>query len=200
MNEELKQELQERIALHGFLGSVFLTLPDKEFVDSLLSREWDQTESEGVNLIGAYATAMKDADVEEILLDLGRDRARLIRGANNEGMPGAYESLFSDFKANEALGSLNRFYADTGFELNPDVHDSGDALGVEISFAQTLMEKELAALEEGDEESAAQWAEVRDHFHEQHLGRWAYKYADSMEHFARTDFYRGIAHLIRESV
>ena len=200
MNGERAMELKDCIAVHSFLSSVFLTLPDEEFARSLLAQEWEETASGGYNLIAAYARQADGSEIEEILLDLGRDRARLIRGANNEGMPGAYESLFSDFKANEALGSLNRFYADTGFELCEEVHDSPDSLGVEIAFAQTLMEKELAALESGDLDAADQWAEVREHFLSQHLGRWACDYADAMLKFARTDFYRGIACLIKENV
>ena len=187
-------ELENRIALHAFLSSVFLTLPDEALLDSLLSLEWGAGDSAGCNEIAAYAAAQVGRDREEVLLELGRDRARLVRGANNEGMLPPYESLYLGMKASgESIGSLNRFYADAGYALDADMHDTVEQIGVELAFVQLLMEKELAA-------AAEQWADVHRHFNSQHLGRWARDYASAMRTHAQTGFYRGIALLIEETV
>ncbi len=142
----------------------------------------------------------RDAPGEEVLLELGRDRTRLVRGANNEGMRSAYESLYGAGAANETIGSLNRFYADAGFAIAENVHDAVDQLGVEVAFCALLMKRELEALRQGDDSAADQWREVREHFMAQHLGRWAHEYATDMHAFALTDFYRGVAQLIKEVV
>lgn len=193
-------ELENRIALHAFLSSVFLTLPDEALLDSLLSLEREAGDSAGCNEIAAYAAAQAGRDREEVLLELGRDRARLVRGANNEGMQPPYESLYLGMKASgESIGSLNRFYADAGYALAEDMHDTVEQIGVELAFVQLLMEKELAALRDGDEAAAGQWADVRSHFTSQHLGRWARGYASAMRAHAQTGFYRGVALLIEEA-
>lgn len=192
--------LENRIALNGFLSSVFLTLPDEEFLKSLLTLQWEDSDSVGCNAIAEYAAEQAGRDHEEVLLELGRDRARLIRGANNEGMQPPYESLYAGQAANESMGSLNRFYADAGFLLADNVKDTVDQLGVELAFYELLMTRELEALREGKDDIAEQWLEVRRHFYSQHLGRWAHAYAAEMLKHAKTGFYRGIALLIEETV
>lgn len=200
MNEEREIELEQRIALFDFLGSLFLTLPDEELLARLRTLDWDESDSAGCNEIAAYVAARRDVPDEEVLLELGRDRTRLVRGANNEGMRSAYESLYGSGAANETIGSLNRFYADAGFALADGVHDAVDQLGVEMAFCALLMKRELEALRQGDGEAADRWCEARDHFMAQHLGRWACDYATDMEAFALTGFYRGVARLIKEAV
>ena len=183
-------ELEQRIVLVDLLSSLFLTLPDEALLESLLTLEWGESDSAGSNEIAAYIEERRDADREELLLELGRDRARLMRGANNEGMRSAYESLYSATAANESIGSLNRFYADAGFALAEGVHDTVDQIGVE---------RESEALRQGDEAKADEWREVRMCFMAQHLGRWVHNYVADMRTFALTGFYRGVALLIDEA-
>lgn len=200
METDRATELEQRAALMDLLSSLFLTLPDEALLDSLYSLEWGESDSAGCNEIAAYIDGHRGDDREEVLLELGRDRARLMRGANNEGMRSAYESLYTKNAANESIGSLNRFYADAGFALAEGIHDTVDQLGVEMAFLSLLMQRELAALRQGDEEAADQWREVREHFMAQHLGRWAREYAADMRKFALTGFYRGVALLIDEAL
>ena len=200
MNEEREIELEQKITLFDFIGSLFLTLPDEELLGRLRALSWDESDSAGCNEIAAYVASRRDAPGEEVLLELGRDRTRLLRGANNEGMRSAYESMYGAGAANETIGSLNRFYADAGFAIAENVHDAVDQLGVEVAFCALLMKRELEALRQGDDSAADQWREVREHFMAQHLGRWAHEYATDMHAFALTDFYRGVAQLIKEVV
>lgn len=200
MREAREVELEQRIALFDLLSSLFLTLPDEGLLERLCALDWGESDSAGCNRIAAYVAARREAPREEVLLELGRDRTRLVRGANNEGMRSAYESLYGTGAANETIGSLNRFYADAGFALANDVHDAVDQLGVQAAFCALLMRRELEALRQGDDVAADQWCEVREHFMAQHLGRWAHDYAADMRQFALTDFYRGVADLIDEAV
>ena len=202
MNEERIEELEGAASLYAFLSSVFLTLPDKEFLDSLASLDPEPTESAGYNAIVAYARDIAGQDHEEALMELARDRARLMRGENNEGMEPPYESLYvkAGTQSNIMNGSINRFFADAGFAKSSEVKDAPEQLGVEINFAATLMQHEAVALREDDAESAGYWREMRERFREQHLGRWAHAYAKAMHEHANTKFYQGVALLIEEAV
>lgn len=200
MDSNRVSELDQRIVLIDFLSSLFLTLPDEALLNRLFELQWDESESAGSNEIAAYIDERRNADREEVLLELGRDRARLMRGANNEGMRSAYESLYSSCSANESIGSLNRFYADAGFAVSEEIHDAVDQLGIEIAFLSVLMKREREALAQGDATAAAQWREQEQHFMEQHLSRWAHEYAADMRSFAQTGFYRGVGMLIDEAL
>lgn len=201
MAERKEQELENKIGLYSFLSSVFMTLPDDAFLDSLFALEWGDSDSRGCNEIAAYAAAQKDKDREEVLLDLGRDRARLVRGTGNDGMEPPYESMYVKSEAaNTSIGSLNRFYGDVGYEVSEDTKEAPDQIGVEFSFMELMLRRELEAVRAGDEDIATQCEEVRRHFMAQHLGRWAHDYASAMRNHAQTGFYRGIALLIEETV
>lgn len=202
MNENRIENLEETASLYSFLSSVFLTLPDKELLESLTSLDLEPTESAGCKSIAAYARSITGQDHEEALLDLARDRARLMRGANNEGMEPPYESLYIEAgaKSNITNGSINRFFADSGFAKISDVKDAPEQIGVEINFVATLMQREAVALREDNAEAAAYWCEMRDRFMEQHLGRWVHAYAKAMHEHANTQFYRGVALLIEEVI
>ena len=200
MNEERLTELEELSSLYSFLSSVFLTLPDRTFLDSLTSLTWIPSESAGYNAIAEYARDIAHRDPDEALLELARDRARLIRGANNEGIEPPYESLYlgKGVKSNITNGSINRFFADAGFEKSDEIREAPEQIGVEINFVATLMQHELTALREGDEPTAEHWRETRERFIDQHLGRWAHAYATVMQEHAHTQFYQGIGLLIKE--
>ena len=202
MCEERIAELEEMSSVYSFLSSVFLTLPDQAFMDSLAMLPQEKSASAGYNAIVAYAHEVADQDCEEALLELGRDRARLVRGANNEGIEPPYESLYlgKGAQSNTTIGSINRFFVDAGFEKVEGVREAPEQIGVEINFVGTLMERELAAVREGDLEAAGHWREVRGHFMGQHLGRWAGEYAKVLQERANTGFYRGIGLLVEEVV
>lgn len=201
MTERKEQELENKIELYSFLTSVFMTLPDEEFLNSLLSLAWEESDSRGCNEIAAYAKEIQGRDHEEVLLELGRDRAKLVRGASNDGMEPPYESMYVKSEAaNTSIGSLNRFYGDVGYEVSEDTKEAPDQIGVEFSFMELMLRRELEAVQAGDDGTAAQCEEVRRHFMAQHLGRWAHDYASAMRNHAQTGFYRGIALLIEETV
>lgn len=191
-------EVASRMEAYAFLSSIFLTLPDKAFVDSLLALDADQDTSDGVRLIVSYAQAHKDDDIDDILTDLGRDRATLVRGMRNDKYRPPYESLYVKSKANMSVGSLNRFYGDVGYKVSSEAKDSPDQIGVEFAFVQLLAENELEMLRAERNEEACQLEEVYRHFMAQHLGRWASEFAQAMYERAETDFYRGVALLIME--
>lgn len=202
MCEERIAELEGLSSVYSFLSSVFLTLPDQAFMDSLAALPQEQNASAGYNAIAEYAREVAGRDREEALLDLGRDRARLVRGANNEGIEPPYESLYlgKGAKSNTVCGSINRFFADAGFEKSDDVKDAPEQIGIEINFVATLVQHELVALRKGDAEGAEHWRDMRGHFMSQHLGRWAHEYAKVLQERANTAFYRGIGLLIEEVV
>lgn len=199
MTVQSREQLEQTIATYDLLASLFLTLPDRELVDSILTGTFeDGSHSEGLNEIARWGREQQDNDPEKVLLNLSRDRVMLMRGANMEGIQPPYESLYIGQQENTTIGSLNRFYGECGYTKAEDIKDAPDQLGVEIAFAKLILEQELEAITHGNLEKAAELEALHRSFLSQHLARWASAYGAKMAETASTGFYRGIGMLIAE--
>ena len=199
MMVQSKEQLKQTIVLYAMLSSLFLTLPDETLVKSIVSKELEEgTGSKAFDEIARYGQEQQNRNSTDVLLDLARDRVRLMRGVNQEGIEPPYESLYLGQQANASIGSLNVFYQEMGYTLADDVKDAPDQLGVEIAFDKLILEHELKFLDQGDYEKAVEYEALHQRFLNQHLGSWASNYAAKMEQAAQTGFYRGVALLIIE--
>ena len=197
---EYRRELEQKRSAYALLSSLFLTLPDEELVASLQElAAAPASDDVGMHEIERYARERQGMPVEETLAELAKDRVHLMRGVNKNELRPPYESLYVSNPAQGTLGSLNRFYAESGCCMSEEVKDSPDQIGVEFSFVEHLLSEELDALDEGDADRAEEAARTRERFLSQHLGRWAYEYAKEMKAAAQTGFYRGIAVMIMEA-
>ena len=199
MTVQRLEQLEGTIAAYDLLASIFLALPDEALTQSIVAGTFREgSGSGGLDEIARYGRTQQDRAIEDVLLDLSRDRVRLIRGVNKEGIEPPYESLYVGHQANMTIGSLNNFYAQFGYAVADEVKDAPDQLGVEAAFAKLVLEHELEALENGDAQRAAELHEVHRSFLSQHLGRWAAAYGKKMADAAETGFYRGIGLLVGE--
>ena len=179
---EYRRELEQKRSAYAFLSSLFLTLPDEELVASLQElAAAPASDDVGMHEIERYARERQGMPVEETLAELAKDRVHLMRGVNKNELRPPYESLYVSNPAQGTLGSLNRFYAESGCCMSEEVKDSPDQIGVEFSFVEHLLSEELDALDEGDADRAEEAARTRERFLSQHLGRWAYEYAKEMK-------------------
>ena len=193
-------DLENNSALYALLSSLFLTLPDEKLIDSVFAGSIaPDTDSRGCNEIACFAREQANRDRADVLADVARDRVRLMRGVNSEGIRPPYESLYAGYPAHETIGSLNEFYKSFGLEPSDQIKDASDHIGVEFAFMKLLFERELAATHSGDGAEADRIRLVRESFQSQHLGRWAHAYAEEMAQAAQTGLYRGIAFLILEA-
>ncbi|MEG2025629.1 MAG: molecular chaperone TorD family protein [Gordonibacter sp.] len=199
MTVQRHEQLEGTITTYDLLASIFLTLPDESMVASITSGSFrENLGSAALSEIANYGRAQRERPAEDVLLDLARDRVRLIRGVNMEGIEPPYESMYVGHQANMSIGSLNNFYEQLGYIVGDDVKDAPDQLGVELAFAKLILEQELHALNECDIVRAAKFESLHQSFLDQHMGRWATAYAKKMVETASTGFYRGIGMLIGE--
>ena len=193
-------ELSAGAELYGFLGKVFLALPDASFLDELFAMDWSRFDIEGFQLIGRFAESHAGRPRKDVLEQLGCDRAALVRGVGFGAIEPPYESLYRGASSNVSIGGLNRFYSKAGYAVDKSVKDTSDQIGVELSFVSLMYAKELESAQAGDGETAAAVRETRERFFAEHLSCWAADYARAMEDAAQTDFYRGIAQIIQAAV
>ncbi|WP_255464126.1 MULTISPECIES: molecular chaperone [unclassified Adlercreutzia] len=107
-----------------------------------------------------------------------------------------YESLYANEPESAVVQSLNRLFVEAGFAPSGEYREAADQIGMELSFMKFCVDREIAAVLEGDEDAARAIAAIKDRFFNEHLGRWMAGYGEAMRRSARTDYYRAIADLL----
>lgn len=192
--------LARQAAGYGFLASVFLDLPDTSLVERIREMA-TKVPGKNVNdkataLMLCYASRVAAHDDESIVVELGIDRAKLVRHVDGRCIKPPYESLWTSESENDTLSHLNRFFLTAGYAPSKNAHEPADFIGMELSFLGFLCEEELRARKEGRSEEAEKIRADREAFFGEHFGAWVPRYAAEMEQAAATDFYKAIAILL----
>lgn len=183
----------------GYLASVFLGLPDRALVEGIRSLEPCGAACGGdpaIELASAYARDSAGKSDEEVLRELGVDRARLVRHVDVTCIAPPYESLYVSESEDMVLRRINSFFEEEGFAPRMDAHMPNDYLGMELSFMQFALQERARALEAGDAGRAHRMREACDRFWNDHLGRWVAKYGAQMASAAQTGYYRSVGMLL----
>lgn len=112
-----------------------------------------------------------------------------------------WESVYSE--TNEGLifqqetVDVRKAYRAFGLQIDKLHHEPDDHVAYELEFVATLCNRAAEALGEGRDEDAQGVSAAKDAFLKDHLGTWVFKWCDLMDEHAATDFYRGIALLVR---
>lgn len=96
-----------------------------------------------------------------------------------------------------AASETRAFYAEEGFAVEGNRFAAfDDHLAVELQFVAALIERQAAALAEGNAREAARLAKRIKKFWVLHLGRWVRGYAALLEEAAEHSFFREMARLL----
>ncbi len=194
------------------LGNIFNQRPDSSLVknlkvtrlDSLI--ELDQRNDlnaeaqEGLSEISHFMKQIQKQAENEVELSLQIDWTRLFRGVQpGYGPLPPYEGLYigeneSNFKAQETVAS---FYNQYGVLPDERAGNRPDYIGLELDFLRYVCEQQAESWEKGDETLANYWQLAESDFLNNHLGRWVAGFCDQAINKAKTDFYRGFAHLTK---
>ena len=87
---------------------------------------------------------------------------------------------------------MSRAYAQAGFQVDEGEDLPADHIGVELAFMARLVESRIAAIDEGEDERAAELARVQRTFLDEHLVPCAIAFCAELAEHARSDFYRGV--------
>ena len=170
---------------YNFFASIFLNLPDEEFIHKIRALKLSGTNA--LDLWEKYINESVNLSDGEMLQEILIDRTYLIRGLSQEGPRPPYESLYMGGAFKEILSSINVFYARNNYIVSPEVREPGDYIGIELSFMKALcLDGEICALQK--------------EFYQKHLGRWAQDCAKEIIRFAKTGFYKSIGQMLLEFI
>jgi len=199
-------ELGARVLGYAFLFRSLLEEPSTAFFEGIKKDdllvffpyiEEDQDIKEGVGFIDAYLTQNKP--IEDLSEELAIEYFRLFIGADKAIAP-PWESVYLSGRGllfQENTLAVRKKYSK--YKLLPERlnKEPDDHIGLELQFMHTLSMMTLEAVESSDYNKAAALISDQKSFLEDHLLKWAPRFADRLYAGAETFFYQGLAKMLK---
>ena len=199
--EDFIQLNKQRAATYGLLSRLYRVEIDEELLEELRGMRFpaktgsDEVDA-GYRLIAQYLSNAWDNSVT----DLAVDYVRTFIGHGVDAFSAAYpfESVYTSEKRllmQEARDEVLAIYRAAGLDKQDSWKEGEDHIALELEFEQILANRTVEALERGDEDEAFSLLTTQKNFLDDHLAAWAPMMTSDMRRFAKTDLYRGLAHL-----
>jgi TorA maturation chaperone TorD len=208
--KEKKQTIEIREHFYLFFSSLLLKPPEDNLIKQLLDpgclKELSQYfEPEGIARLERYSQEytispekLKQEHDDLFNVPLGKYVV-------------PYESVYRDTwerkgmrKKGLLMGpsaqNVKSIYRRAGAELHENYAELPDHAGIELAFMHYLCQREKDAWQKDQPEEAIMWMKFEEKFVRDHLARWFPDLCDEITKKTRSDFYRGIAQLIKEFV
>lgn len=153
---------------------------------------------EGIRLVNSYVEHRDDATRQQLAVDF----AHVFLGAGHYKTITAppYESVFTSpqqLLMQDARDDVVRHYRQAGFDVSADAHAPEDHISFEFQFMAQLIERMDRAAAAADDAAAAEAAARQIDFFRAHVTNWVPLFCEAVENHACTDFYRGVAKMVR---
>lgn len=189
------QTTRERLELYRLFAALFFTLPDKPFVEMVRSIGIPSSDSTSL-LLNEFKEDIASLSDDEVQRILRVDFARLLNGAVEQGGRPPFESVYCEEDVLDLLKRLNRQYKAWGYGFAETHGEQSDHIAKELGFMQMLCERELDQAE--NEQRLSQIRDTEREFLEDHLARWALRFAQESRDAARTKFYQAMCSMLSE--
>ena len=200
-------ELQAYALALKLEGMAFYLPPSEPFLASLgggdLFAEWPlapaaPSTARGIDLLH---TALAGAAPAALLPAVRSDYTALFIGLEQVDAP-PWESVYLSrdhllFDAQTL--AVRDFYARFGLQIPNLDHEPDDHMGYELLFLAHLLEQAALALA-ANPEAVAQFLAAAGDFFAAHPQQWALLFAERIDQYAHTNYYRGFAHLLLGSL
>lgn len=193
--------ISQRADTYGLISRLYRVEVDQELLDELCSMRFPASTGnpeadQGYRLIATYLSNLWENSVT----DLAVDYVRCFIGHGVDAYSAAYpfESVYTSEKRllmQEARDEVLAIYRSAGLDKQETWKEGEDHIAVELEFMQILSQRTVEALSRGDEEGAFNLLVTQRNFADDHLVSWVPMMTADLKRFAKTDFYRGLAHL-----
>lgn len=202
-------QLTGEVLLFNLLGKILYEIPARQGIQALVDNEVF-TEApfaeahpdvlKGLALLEKWSGVFRqNGRSDDLFKELQVDYTNLFTGMRK--LPVApWESVyFSDerlvFQAQTM--DVRAWYGRYGLEVEKLHQEPDDHIGLELMFVAHLAQLALAALEAGNDSEFEQAVAAQRDFLSKHLLLWVPLWCEQMLEYARTDFYRGLALVVR---
>ncbi len=204
--ENWKTGLMGEALLYGLLGKALYEELNKNWLDSLIGEnvfaeipfgEEQPEVKHGLELLRRWTDENHKGISEEEFKALKRDQLYLFIGTDHVLAP-VWESVYFSEKHlvfQEQTLKVREWYSRFGLQAERLNKEPDDHIGLEMSFVAHLARIAWQAAEAGDEQTFEETLKAQRDFLAEHLLRWGPAWARLVKKHAKTDFYRGLAHL-----
>ena len=199
----VRSVMESRIATYQMLSRLFLREVDQEYLDALRRMRCpintgNADVDEGYKLFHSYLSGVW----ERTLDDLARDYLTTFIGANTTGHSAAYpnESVHTSpdrLVMQDARDEVMAIYKAAGLKSDETWNAGEDHIAIELDYMAVMARRALEASDEGNDAHCALLLMKQHHFLVDHLCAWVPLLSAEMLKFAKTDFYRALAHLTK---
>ena len=205
---DLASTLAGEALVLGLLGKVLLEDPNCEWLQSLINNNvFDDVPfgienndvSKGLTLLQKWSAENSGDLLSQNFDDLQTDYARLFIGPAKVLTPPWESVYFSEERLvfQEETLQVREWYRRFDLQSVKLHAEPDDHVGLELTFLAHLAQRGLAALEQNDPSELQTLLEAQWEFLGSHPGKWVPTWCEQVAQEATTDFYRGIAYMIK---
>ncbi len=199
--EEFAKLNEQRAATYGLLSRLYRVEIDEPLLTELRGMRFpastgNEDVDEGYRLIAKYLSNTWENSVT----DLAVDYVRTFIGHSVDAFGAAYpfESVYTSKKRllmQDARDEVLAIYRSVGLNKQDSWKEGEDHVALELELEQILANRTAETLRRGDEDEATALLTTQKNFLDDHLAAWVPMMTADMKRFAKTDLYRGLAHL-----
>ena len=210
ISEELDFEatFAGEMLMFGLLGKILYQVPDADWLQSLADDEvflefpfaCSQPDVvKGQQFLSAWNKKYQNGHVGECLEDIKIDHTRLLVGIGTTPVVPWESVYFSDdhLLFQERTLEVRGWYQQFGLEIINKYHEPEDHIGLELAFLSHLANLTLTAYANQDETQVNRFLLTQRDFLQKHLIAWGPMWCDLLDQYARTDFYQGVALVLK---
>jgi TorA maturation chaperone TorD len=192
----------------SLLGKVLYTYPDREWLQSLADEDVfaespiGNTQADvraGLELLQAWTLSVRGGITPQAFDDLCADYTRLLLGPGEVIAP-PWESVYYSAERllfQEKTLQVRTWYQRFGLEAENLHKEPDDHIGLELAFVAHLAQRAVTALDQQEQACFEYTLAAQREFLSEHLLKWAPRWCNQVQSQANTDFFRGIALLVR---
>ncbi len=199
--DELADLCDQRAATYELLSRLYRKEVDEKLLEGLRAMRFpaatgNKATDQGHRLVSSYLSRVWDNTLTELAVDY----VRVFIGNTNEldGAAFPFESAYTSEKRllmQEARDEVLAIYRSYGLDKDAHWREGEDHVALELEFLAVLCRRCAEALHQGSEETASNLLVTQRNFLTDHIASWTPMLTADMRHFAKTDFYLGLAYM-----
>ncbi|ABR47531.1 cytoplasmic chaperone TorD family protein [Alkaliphilus metalliredigens QYMF] len=206
-NKKIIFLLEMRMFAYDLLKHTFCQEPSKNFIENLIKEEImenfpfiedSQSIGQGINEVSGYFINMSEFQDEEYE-KLHWDFTKMFIGPNFLPAP-PWESAYLNedrLLFQEETLEVRKKYLKYYFLPKNYPHEPDDHIGLELDFMYRLSKLTIELAEKQNTEEVIKVLNDQDTFLTEHLLQWIDRFTDDVIYHADTDFYKGMARVLK---
>lgn len=207
-NKEKYELLSSESVVLEILAKILLKYPDKEYIKNILDEdlfsdipysENQPSTIKGLELLSSWQNNNRIRQEDSLLSDLRADYTGLFLNTSVKNFS-PWESVYLGDEPSlfqESTLNVRNWYRRFGLQIENIYKEPDDHIGLELSFISHLSRLALSALEENQNEKFNKIIGAKKDFLFEHPKKWGVAWANQVHEYAKTDFYRGVALIIK---